>query len=66
MELIAVVLGAENSQDRFQACKQMLDYGFANYALVAPELPAATAVPVKLGYSAAVTAAPAAVAADLK
>ena len=30
--LIAVVMGCETSQDRFAACKQLLDYGFANFA----------------------------------
>ena len=37
MELIAVVMGSTTSKDRFAACKQLLDYGFANYALVAPQ-----------------------------
>lgn len=57
MELIAVVMGAESSKDRFSACKSMLDYGFANYALVTPENPTAQ-VPVKLGTDDAVTASP--------
>ena len=48
LELIAVVMGAETSQERFAACKSMLDYGFANYALVTPESTTGT-VPVKLG-----------------
>ena len=48
LELIAVVMGAESSQERFAACKSMLDYGFANYALVTPDTAAGT-VPVKLG-----------------
>ncbi len=58
MELIAVVMGAETSKDRFAACKSMLDFGFANYALVAPEAPLAQ-VPVKLGTAETVDAAPA-------
>ena len=29
LELIAVVMGAETSKDRFSACKSMLDYGFS-------------------------------------
>ena len=49
MELIAVVMGADTSQSRNAACKQLLDYGFANYALVAPELTEAAEVPVVLG-----------------
>lgn len=31
MELIAVVMGAENSDNRFSAARKLLDYGFANY-----------------------------------
>ena len=57
MELVAVVMGAESSKDRFNACKQLLDYGFANYALVAPELQAGS-VPVKLGVADSVAAVP--------
>ena len=48
MGLIAVVMGCDTSQNRFTACKQLLDYGFANYALVSPEI-TENAVPVKLG-----------------
>ncbi len=58
MELIAVVMGAETSQDRFAACKSMLDYGFANFALVQPQLTGALTVPVTLGREAEVTAVP--------
>ena len=49
MELIAVVLGCESSADRFAACRQMLDQGFAGYALVAPKLEEGVCVPVKMG-----------------
>ena len=49
MELIAVVMGAQTSQARNGACKQLLDYGFANFAVVTPELTEADPVPVKLG-----------------
>ena len=58
MELVAVVMGAESSQDRFAACKQLLDYGFANFAVVQPEMSEQT-VPVRLGTSAFVAAVPA-------
>ena len=58
MELIAVVMGAESSAARFGACKQMLDYGFANFALVKPELDSRYTVPVKLGTQQTVTAVP--------
>ena len=58
MELIAVVLGGDSSADRFAACKQMLDYGFATYALIAPKLDSAVTVPVKLGKEKFVAAVP--------
>ncbi|MBR5126047.1 MAG: D-alanyl-D-alanine carboxypeptidase [Oscillospiraceae bacterium] len=54
MELIAVVMGAETSQIRFQSCRSMLDFGFANYALVQPEITEVPAVPVRLGIAAQV------------
>ena len=49
MELIAVVMGAESSQVRFSSCKSMLDYGFANFAVIQPEITEVGTVPVKLG-----------------
>ena len=57
MELVAVVMGSESSKDRFAACKQLLDYGFANYALVAPETEPMQ-IPVRLGTADTVTAVP--------
>lgn len=33
MQLIAVVLGAPTSKDRFSAASSLLDYGFSNYAV---------------------------------
>lgn len=33
MQLIAVVLGAPTSADRFESAKKLLDYGFANYSV---------------------------------
>lgn len=56
MELVAVVMGADTSKERFAVCKSMLDYGFANYALAAPELPRGQTVPVRLGVRKQVTA----------
>ena len=49
MELIAVVLGCSTSQERFSACKSMLDYGFANYALIQPDVDAYPEVHITLG-----------------
>ena len=34
MELIAVVMGAETSDKRFETAKSLLNFGFANYALM--------------------------------
>ena len=58
MELIAVVMGSASSQERFTACKQLLDYGFAGYALIDPEAGEGTEVPVKLGLAKTVKAVP--------
>ncbi len=56
MELIAVVLHCDSSTDRFESAKALLDYGFANYALVTPEAPEALPeVPVVLGTAETVT-----------
>jgi D-alanyl-D-alanine carboxypeptidase (penicillin-binding protein 5/6) len=49
LELIAVVMGSATSQERFAACKSMLDYGFANFALYTPQMQEGASVPVKLG-----------------
>ena len=49
MELIAVAMGAETSAKRNDACRGMLDYGFANFAHYTPSLPEPVAIPVELG-----------------
>lgn len=36
--LVAVVMGSDNSTDRFETAKAMLNWGFANYSTVAPEI----------------------------
>ena len=48
LNLVAVVMGSATSKERFGACTQLLDYGFANFAAVAPEI-APQSIPVKLG-----------------
>ena len=58
MELIAVVMGCETSQIRTAACKAMLDYGFANYAVIAPEMGEEAAVPVRLGTAESISLVP--------
>jgi len=52
MELIAVILKAPTSNERFEDAKALLDYGFANYTLttVTPSIPLAP-VDVLLGVS---------------
>ena len=58
LELIAVVMGCETSQERFAACKSLLDYGFASFSLVSPQMPEDAQVPVVLGTADTVTAVP--------
>ena len=57
MELVAVVMGAKTSAARNAACKELLDYGFANFAVIAPELTEIPGVNVKLGKQGSVSAA---------
>ena len=60
MELVAVTMGCESSAVRNAACKSLLDYGFANYALINPTPEGDLTVPVKLGKKETVRAIPAA------
>ena len=56
--LIAVVMGCETSNIRTAACKSMLDYGFANFALFTPTVEENAAVSVKLGQASSISAVP--------
>ena len=38
LHLIAVVMGAKNSTDRFEGAKAMLNWGFANFETVTPQI----------------------------
>ncbi len=50
MELIAVVLGSDNSKDRFKSAENLLDWGFANYEIFTPVIDNIPDIlPVKLG-----------------
>ena len=40
MELVAVVLGSDNSTDRFKDAKKLLNWGFANYSVYEPQIDA--------------------------
>lgn len=37
MELVAVVMGSDNSNERFEDAKKMLNWGFANYSVYQPK-----------------------------
>ena len=39
MELVSVTLGSPNTDERFASGRKLLDYGFANYAVVKPDMP---------------------------
>ena len=48
LHLVAVVMGAKNSTDRFEGAKAMLDWGFANYENVTPEIDLSALQPVRV------------------
>ena len=51
LELAAVIMSGDSSQDRFEGAKKLLDYGFANfsYSEIEPELENGLALKVKGG-----------------
>lgn len=46
VSLIAVVLGSSTTADRFNAAATLLDYGFANWSVVSPQVPGEANAPV--------------------
>ena len=48
LELCAVVMGASNSNDRFQGARKLLDYGFANYTYITASADAAELKPIEV------------------
>lgn len=48
LSLVAVVLGAPTSNDRFAGARKLLDYGFANYAMATPPSIDEQLTPVKV------------------
>lgn len=48
LSLVAVVLGAPTSDDRFAGARKLLDHGFANYAMAQPPSVAEKLSPVKV------------------
>lgn len=55
--LIAVVLGSDNSTDRFEGAKALLNYGFANWSTVIPQIDSSliTDVSVTMGEERTIT-----------
>lgn len=51
MELVAVVMGGENSNERFTGAKKLLDYGFANWSftVLTPDIKDIESIPVLKG-----------------
>ncbi len=54
LSLIAVVLGAGSTDDRFSDARALLDYGFAGWAVKVPEAPELSPAPVLGGMTATV------------
>ena len=48
LHLVAVVMGSENSNDRFETAKAMLSWGFSNYISYTPEIPDGAIKPVEV------------------
>ncbi|MBQ9413670.1 MAG: D-alanyl-D-alanine carboxypeptidase [Clostridia bacterium] len=48
LSLIAVVLGSPTTNDRFGGARSLLDFGFANYAVVMPSVDEADLLPVRV------------------
>ena len=58
MSLVAVVLGAPSSDERFADARALLDYGFAGWKRITPAAPALSPVPVAGGIKRQVEPAP--------
>ena len=58
MELVAVIMGGENSNERFSGAKKLLDFGFANWSFlkISPKLENLTQIPINGGMEDFVTA----------
>ena len=56
LSFVAVILGGETSNDRFNGAKKLLDTGFASFEMVTPTLPAEPVLPIPVtkGMNAAV------------
>lgn len=56
LKLVGVVLGCDTTQNRFRDAATLLDYGFANWAVITPTVPELPEVPVTNGLVSAVQA----------
>lgn len=50
MELIAVVMGSDNSSDRFTSAQNLLDWGFANYEITIPDFDESSVAPLNVSH----------------
>lgn len=48
LHLVAVVMGSENSNDRFETAKALLSWGFSNYISYTPKIPEGTVKSVQV------------------
>lgn len=58
MEIISVTLGSPNTDERFAAGRKLLDYGFANFALVKMTPPEEYLAPIPVAHGTAETVQP--------
>ena len=57
LSLVAVSMGSDTSDERFDACRTLLDYGFANFESFTPTLPQDQLTPIPVSGGTAETAA---------
>lgn len=50
MDLVAVVLGSDTSDDRFNSARSMLNWGFAHFSLLQPEIDYNMITPVTISF----------------
>ena len=55
LKLVAVVLGCDTTQHRFSDAAALLDYGYANWAVITPDVPELPQLSVKNGLSPSVS-----------
>lgn len=58
MELVAVVLGSDNSNERFEDAKTLLSWGFSNYEIFTPQVDLSLITDVSVLYGEQITISP--------